>query len=128
VGGEALISALFKIKDSYNVDAVSQAVALAALSDLDHMRANVASIRRTRERLRAVLAAMGHAVYPSESNFLWVRPRGITARRLCEALQERKILVRHFPGERTGRFVRITVGTDRDVDKLIRAVREGCGP
>ena len=122
VGAAPLIEALFKIKDSYNLDAMAQALALAALSDLGHMRANAARICATRERLSVALARAGLQVYPSATNFLWVRPAGVAAGELFLALRKRKILVRYFPGPRTGDFLRITVGTDREADALIRAV------
>ena len=122
VGPAALIEALFKIKDSYNVDAVSQELALAALTDQDHMRANVTKIRATRDRLSAELRRFGYTVCPSETNFLWVKPSGITARDFFSRLRECGILVRYFDGERTGEYVRITVGTDRDVDVLLETV------
>jgi len=124
VGAVSLIEAICKIKDSYNEDAVAQAVALAALSDVEYMRANVARIQATRRRLAGALAAMGHFVHPSESNFLWVRPNGIEARALYEALKARGILIRFFEGPRTGNHVRITVGTDAEVDALLAALRE----
>jgi len=127
VGPAPLIAALFKLKDSYNLDMISQRLALAALSDVSTMRANAGKIRATRQRLAAALTAAGYRVYPSESNFLWVRPAGIRARTLFEALKRQRILVRYFPGRRTGDFVRITVGTDAEVNKLIGAVRKLSG-
>lgn len=124
VGPARLIAALFKIKDSYNLDALSQRIALAAVSDGAHMRANAARIKATRARLAAALAAAGHRVYPSEANFLWVRPAAVAARALYERLKARRILIRYFAGERTGECVRITVGTDVEVDRLLEAMRE----
>jgi len=124
IGPEPLIEALFKLKDSYNIDMLSQVIALAALSDNGHMRSNVEKIRATRSRLSEALTAMGHEVYPSEANFVWVRPAGIGANELFERLGKRNILVRFFPGRRTGENVRITVGTDEEIDALIAAVKE----
>jgi len=123
VGPERLIEALFKIKDSYNLDRVSQEVAFGAFSDLKHMRANVEKIKATRTRLTKALSALGHRVYPSESNFLWVRPHGLSAKELFKRLRAKRILVRYFPGPRTGDFVRITVGTNAECDQLLSALR-----
>ena len=123
VGPRELVEALFKVKDSYNVDALSQEIALAALGDVDYMRANVMRIRATRERLRDALQSLGHRVYPSETNFLWVKPKGLVAADFYRELKEKGVLIRYFPGERTVAFVRITVGTDAEVDRLLDAVK-----
>ena len=127
VGSEPLIGALAKLKDSYNLDAVSQTLAMAALQDLDHMRGNAETIRRTRTRLSGALTEMGHMVYPSEANFVWVRPKGVEARDLFETLKARGILIRYFPGERTGEFIRISIGTDAEIDKLLECISMICG-
>lgn len=122
VGGEALIDALFKIKDSYNVDRMTQAVALAALGDQAHMRANAKRICDTRERLAGELRRRGFEVCVSETNFLWARPGRMKARAVFEALKERDVLVRHFPGPLTGSHVRISIGTDVEIDRLLEAM------
>ena len=127
VGPAPLVAALFKLKDSYNVDRVAQALAEAALADPGHMRGNVARIRATRERLTAALRALGFAVTPSEANFVWARPPRLSARALFEGLRRAGVLVRFFPGPRTGEHVRITVGTDAEVDRLLAAVAELVG-
>jgi len=124
VGSSKLIAALFKLKDSYNTDAIAQRLALAALSDLGHMRRNAARIKSTRTRLTQALRQRGAVVYPSESNFLWLRPAGMTAQSFYERLRAKRILVRYFPGDRTSEFIRITIGTDDQVDKLIHAIDE----
>lgn len=122
VGAQPLISALFKLKDSYNTDAIAQRLALAALSDLGHMRANVRRIRSTRARLARLLSERGAFVYPSETNFLWVLPPVLPAKVFYERLRTQQILVRYFDGPRTSGFVRITIGTDAQVNKLIKAM------
>ena len=123
VGNCDLIDALFKIKDSYNLDRISQALAFAALSDPDYMRANVARIVATRDRFTRSLEAMGHSVFPSETNFLWIKPAGVSARRVFELLRIRRIMVRYFEGPRTAEFLRITVGTDKEMDDLLSAMK-----
>lgn len=127
VGDRRLIDAMYKIKDSYNNDALAQALATAAIKDTAWLEANVRRIRATRGRLAAALSAKGHFVYPSESNFLWVRPAGIAAHDLYDQLKRRNILIRYFAGPRTGDCVRITVGTDAEVDALLAAMAEIAG-
>ena len=75
VGPKDLVDALYKVKDSYNVDAVAQAVALAAVRDQAWMKANVAKVVKTRAFLTDELVRRGWDVIPSESNFLFARPR-----------------------------------------------------
>ena len=123
VGDESLIAAFYKIKDSYNVDRLTQAIALAALRDQAHMRRNVEHIRVTRARATAALEQRGFIVVPSESNFLWARPPK-PAGAVFEALRARKILVRYFPGPRTGDHLRISIGTDDEMDALRKALDE----
>jgi histidinol-phosphate aminotransferase len=122
VGPEPLISALFKIKDSYNLNRLTQVAATAALKDQATMRDNAERIKATRQRLSAELEGLGFTVCPSEANFLWAKPAGQAASVLFEALKAEGILIRHFPGERTGDYVRITVGTDEDVDRLLQVL------
>ena len=124
IGPEDLVEALYKVKDSYNVDALAQAVALAALNDLPWMRANVAKVRKTRTRVARELARRGWDVPASESNFLFARPAHRPAAELFEALRQRNIFVRYFPGPRTGDRLRITIGTDADMDTLLAALAE----
>ncbi len=123
VGAAELIAALFTIKDSYNVNAVTQAMALAAIDDQDHMRANCAKIIATRERISTALKIRGYTVYTSATNFLWVRPpAGQPAEAVFRHLREHKVLIRYFPGEKTGDCIRVTVGTDEQMDVFLAAL------
>ena len=122
IGPADLIEALYKVKDSYNADAVAQAVALAALNDLPWMRANVAKVRKTRTRLAKALARRGWDVLPSESNFLFARPAHRPAAEIFAALRTEHIYVRYFPGPRTGDRLRITIGTDAEMDAFLAAI------
>lgn len=119
VGPVPLIEALFKIKDSYNIDALSQKIALAAVSDREHMVLNACRIKKTRQRLSDYLAGRGYKVCASQSNFIWARPSGITAKELFEYLRKQRIFVRYFTGKRIDEYIRITVGTDKEIDTLM---------
>lgn len=124
VGPRPLIDAMNKLKDSYNVDALAQAIALAALSDLAPMQANTDRIRATREATRAALEARGWAVVPSHSNFLFAAPPPSVppAAEIFQSLRDKNILVRYFPGPRTGAHLRITIGTDDQMAALLAAL------
>ncbi len=124
VGPEDLIEALYKVKDSYNVDALAQDVACAALSDLPWMRQNVAKVQKTREAVADELRRRGWDVPASESNFLFARPAHRPAAEIFDALRARNIFLRYFPGPETGDRLRITIGTDADMDALLAALAE----
>lgn len=124
VGPEALIAALYKIKDSYNLDMISQTLGLAALNDLPHMHENVRRIRATRERLTIELRGRGWRVCDSQTNFLFARPPDGNAKQVFDLLKAAKILVRYFPGPATGEYLRITIGTDDQMDTLLDRLAE----
>ena len=119
LGSAELMGALIKIKDSYNVNALTQAVATAAVNDSGHMQANVERIKKTRTRVTHALKKRGYDVADSETNFLWVRPGSITAQELFESLKKEKVLIRHFASKRLAAYVRITLGTDEQMDRLL---------
>lgn len=123
IGSAELIGALYKLKDSYNVDRLAQAVALAALEDLPWMQANSKKIVATRERVAAELVKRGFQVVPSAANFLFIAPPpGVAAADLFVELRTKKILVRYFPGGRTGNYLRVSIGTDGQMDAFLAAL------
>jgi len=119
VGPAKLIYYFYKIKDSYNVNRISQMVASAAIDDQQYMLDNVKKVKKTRKRLFDSLAKMGWEVYPSQANFIWTKPDGIRAIDVYEYLRKNKILVRYFSGKRTSSFIRISIGTDEEINKLL---------
>jgi len=123
-GHPDLLAGLRMVKDSYNLDRLALVAAEAALEDLDHMRANVARVRATRTRLARALADLGFSVLPSEANFVLARRAGTDLAPLTRALSSRDVLVRHFPTPELRDALRITVGTDEEIDVLLAALRE----
>ena len=119
VGPIELIGAMYKIKDSYNLDAITQILALAALNDLDGMRANVARILATRSRLTTALRSRNWRVLDSATNFLFARPPDGDAARLFARLRDAHIFVRYFPSPATRDSIRISIGTDAEIDALL---------
>ena len=121
VGPKPLIDALYKVKDSYNVDAIAQAVALAAVKDQKWMKANVAKVKATRTWVTDALRERGWDVIPSEANFVFARPpKPQKAAALFAALKRKGVFVRYFPGPKTGDRLRITIGTDAETKRLMR--------
>ncbi len=121
-----MILGLIKVKDSYNCDALSLIGGAAALEDRDWAASNRARIVATRGRLVAALRGFGYAVPESQANFAWC-VGGPPAAEVYEALKARKILVRlmRYPGHAPG--LRITVGTDEEIDRLLGALAEMLG-
>jgi len=117
-----LLAGLRTVKDSYNLNRLSQVAAEAALSDLAAMEANVARIRATRATLTAGLERLGYAVLPSEANFVLARRPGVDQTGVTRALAEQHILVRHFAVPELADALRITVGTDEEIAALLDAL------
>jgi histidinol-phosphate aminotransferase len=117
-GPRPLIDGLLKVKDSYNLDRLAIVGAEAALSDVEWMAANVARIKATRERLIRGLRELGFKPLPSQTNFVFVRC-GEEAGRLYLELKERGLFVRYW--NRTGirEYLRISIGTDDQIDRLL---------
>ncbi|MBN2309138.1 MAG: histidinol-phosphate transaminase [Candidatus Hydrogenedentes bacterium] len=119
-----VIAEFLKTKDSYNLNAFTQAAGLAAFDDYAYMEANAATIRATRARLTNALRDMGFDVPASQSNFVLARWNGVpSARQIFRALKERAIFVRYFDAPRLDTALRISIGTDEEIDALLEALR-----
>lgn len=127
LGQPELVEGLVRIKDSFNsytTDRLAQAGAEAAFRDMAYFEETTAKIIATRGRSAMRLAELGFTVLPSSSNFLFCTHPGADAGALYEKLKSRNILVRHFGKPRIKDFLRITVGTDEEMDKLFGALEE----
>jgi histidinol-phosphate aminotransferase len=128
-----LTAQLQKAKDSYNCDAVAMAAATAAIRDQDWMLSNRAKILATRARLSDRLRDLGFKVYDSQTNFVWIQHASSQHQTIYLRLKERHILVRYmkFPGAGSaGRpldGLRITIGTDDEIDQLLHELTECIG-
>ena len=122
-----LIAALRCVRDSinsYTVDRAAQAAAAASLRDAAYFQERTAQVVRTRQRTALALRDMGFAVTDSQANFLFVRHPQVPAKTLLDGLRERGILVRWFDRPRIRDYLRITVGTDGEMDALTAALKE----
>ena len=115
-----VVQGLMKVKDSYNCDALSLAGGTAALEDHDYLAETSGKIKATRARLAEAMRARGYVVPESQANFVWCTG-GPPAAPRYEALKARKIFIRlmRYAGQPDG--LRITVGTDAEVDRLLEA-------
>lgn len=119
VARPAVLAGLAKVKDSYNVDAIATTVGAAALRDVEYTRGVVTRITRARSDLTQALERLGCRVWPSQANFLLVRPPDGDAARMHRALETRGILVRYFDEPALADTLRITIGTDAEQAALI---------
>ena len=124
LGNPNLIAALEAVKDSYNLDRIAIAAAVAAIEDDAHHRKIVEHVVSEREWLGDRLREMGYEVGPSAANFLFVKPpAGKHAAAVADALRERRILVRRYDLDPI-RALRITIGTRDQHDRLLEALKE----
>ena len=122
-----IINGLLRVKDSFNsypLDRLAQAGALASIQDTEHFRESCDAIVKTREALTESLEGLGFEVLPSQANFVFARHPKHSAADLSAALRERKVLVRHFRQPRIEEFLRITVGTEHDCEHLCKVLAE----
>lgn len=118
-----MVEHLIKVKDSYNCNTLSQVAGVAALRDQEYLAATRARVLATRAQLTGALRAMGYQVPDSQSNFVWAT-NGPPARATFQKLKDRKILVRlmAYPGYPEG--LRISVGTDEEIDRFLDVLRQ----
>ena len=122
-----LITQLKTIKNSYNSYTMSTAaikLGAAAINDEEYFRGTVEKIISTREKTAERLKSLGFTMTDSRSNFLFASHNKVSAKVIFEKLKERKIFVRYFDKPRINNYLRITIGTDEEMDKLISALRE----
>lgn len=127
VGSAELIDGLERVKNSFNsypIDRLASAGAVAALEDTEYFEQTRQAVIETRSRMTAGLEALGFEVLPSAANFVFARHPLKDAAGLAADLRERSIIVRHFRHARIDQFLRITVGTDEQVNLLLKALAE----
>ncbi len=118
------IDLLDRVRDSYNVNRLSQAAALAALDDQPYYDGVIAKVKATRDRAVADFTSRrGWFTYPTQANFIFTEPKdargengAAVSKSAYSFLYSRKVLVRHFPSHAlTAPFLRISVGTDDEM-------------
>lgn len=125
VAQPSVIAQLMKVKDSYNCDALSIAGATAAIADQSWRVENRRLILATRQRMERLLLEMGFSIVPSHANFVWCTHASQPLRPIYEKLKSAHVLVRYMNYPNWGEGLRITVGTDPQVDacmKLLEAI------
>ena len=127
LGSETLIATLEAVKNSYNsytMDAIALAVGEASIRDEAYFQETCRKIMATRDRSAEALRALGFTVLPSLTNFLFVTHPEKKAPEIFTALRENGIFIRYFKLPRIDNYLRITVGTDAQMDALLAALAE----
>ena len=132
IAAPKIIEYMDRVRDSYNVNRLSQAGALAALSDVEYYEKRIRKTKETRDRCYLEFTELGWFTYPSQSNYLFTEPvqrLGETGKQIAvslyEYLLERKILVRHFGSNKlTEGFLRISVGEDKEMEQFFEVVNQ----
>ncbi|MBE9051767.1 histidinol-phosphate transaminase [Nostocales cyanobacterium LEGE 11386] len=122
IANPQLLHGLFKVKDSYNIDAIACAVGTAAITDQAYKNACAAKVKASRTQLATDLQKLGFQVWDSQTNFLLVQPPQDNAEYLYQKLKAQNILVRYFPQPRLDNKLRITVGTDEQNQILVETL------
>ena len=122
LGNPDLIAALDLVKESYNVDRLATAAAVAAIEDETHHRMIVDQVIANRGALNDALLDLGFEIVPSAANFLFVKPPR-PAGEVAAGLREQKILVRHYDREPIAGWFRVTIGTKEQHERLLAALR-----
>jgi len=122
LGNQALVQNLYKIKDSYNVNHLSQAAALAAFRSEDYYHDTILKIKQDRDFLTRELRNLGFKVYDSSGNFVFAQSGD--GKSLYNKLKQEKILVRYFDTPRLRRGVRITIGTHEEILALLKVLQK----
>jgi len=126
LGPRELIADLEKLKyatNPYNVNRLTMRLGEATVEAEAYYQEKCAAIIRTREDTARKLKELGFEVLPSKTNFLFVKTDKLGGGELYRKLKDRGILVRHFSNPRIAAFVRITIGTDEQMDACIAAIR-----
>jgi histidinol-phosphate aminotransferase len=130
LGDVGLIEALRRVKDSFNsypLGCVAQAGATASVRDEAYFRESCAKVVAAREAMTRELVGLGLVVLPSSANFVFARHPARGGSEFAAALRERAVLVRHFSKPRTTPYMRITVGTEDDIRRLMAAAADFLG-
>ncbi|MFF2092509.1 histidinol-phosphate transaminase [Paenibacillus sp. NPDC058174] len=126
LGSEELIDGLNRVKNSFNsytIDRLALAGAIAAIQDEAYFQETAAKVNATRDAVAAELESIGFEVTDSKANFVFISHPTVDAEAIFLQLREQGILVRYFKQPRIDRYLRVTIGTDEEMEAFLQAVR-----
>lgn len=127
IGNKELISVLEAVKNSYNsytVDSIAMAAGTASINDKAYFEETVSKVIATRESVIAELRKLGFTALDSQTNFIFATHDSLNMREYFEWLKTQKVFIRYFNLPRIDNHVRITVGTDEEMDIFLEKTRE----
>ncbi|SEW34459.1 histidinol-phosphate transaminase [[Clostridium] fimetarium] len=127
MGNKALIKALNDVKfsfNSYTMNATSLVYGVEAVKDDEYFKTCIDKIVKTREVAKKRLTELGFTFTDSKANFIFATHKSVKAKDIFEKLKDEHIYVRYFNLPRIDNYLRITVGTDEEMGKLVEALRE----
>lgn len=127
IGSKTLIDTLEAVKNSYNsytVDALSIAMGIEAMKDVEYFNETISKIIATRTRVTEELRSLGFEVLDSQTNFIMATHSDYDMKEMFEYLKENKIFIRYFNQPRINKYVRITIGTNEEMDKFLNGVKD----
>lgn len=126
LGSEELIEGLERVKNSFNsytLDRLALSGAIAAFQDEDYFQEATQKVIRTREMTMTQLRELGCKVLDSKANFAFITHTAVPAKQLLEELRAEGILVRYFAQPRIDNYLRVSIGTDVDMERFIQTFR-----
>ncbi|MGN1420946.1 MAG: histidinol-phosphate transaminase [Eubacterium sp.] len=127
VGSKELISVMEAVKNSYNsytVDSVSIAMGAASIKDNEYFKSTCKRIIDTRERFTKEMKALGFKVLDSSTNFIFATHSDLSIKDMFEYLKTKNVFIRYFSLPRIDNYTRITIGTDEEMDILLKEIKE----
>jgi histidinol-phosphate aminotransferase len=127
IGSEKLIKYMNDVKfsiNSYTMNPITQLCGAASMADEEYFRETVDRIIATRERSKARLADLGFVFPDSKTNFIFASPQKVSAQVIFEELKKRNIFVRYWNKPIICDYLRISIGTDEEMDRLFNALEE----
>lgn len=127
MGSREMIKAMNDIKysfNSYTLNTISMEIGKAALEDKEYFKSNIAKITDTREYTKKRLTELGFVFPDSRTNFIFAKHKNIAGKELFLHLRKHNIFVRHFDKERISDYLRITVGTQEEMDCMLKCLEQ----